>query len=129
MVDMPIAISYDTICALERSPPSSAYLLFDAHPASTMPNTPSEASARMYRNPIGRSARTMSIRPQGSGSGAANGMTAHTLSAGIKASAGAIRNSGLLTAAGSVSSFMKFLTPSASGCPHPLSTRLGPSRS
>src|SRR5437762_12587460 len=37
MVDMPIAISYDTICALERSPPSSEYLLFDDQPASTIP--------------------------------------------------------------------------------------------
>ena len=34
---MPIAISYEIICALERSPPSSAYLLFDDQPASTMP--------------------------------------------------------------------------------------------
>src|SRR3712207_7395420 len=33
MVDIPIAISYETICALERSPPRSAYLLFDDHPA------------------------------------------------------------------------------------------------
>src|SRR4051812_45192737 len=37
IVDIPIAISYETICALERRPPSSEYLLFDDHPASTMP--------------------------------------------------------------------------------------------
>src|SRR4051812_30462257 len=37
MVDMPIAISYDTICALERKPPSSVFLLFDDQPARTMP--------------------------------------------------------------------------------------------
>src|SRR5687767_13863476 len=46
-VDMPIEISYETIWALERSPPSSAYLLFDDHPARTIPYTPSEAIARM----------------------------------------------------------------------------------
>ena len=50
---MPIAISYEIICALERSPPSSAYLLFDDQPASTMPYTPSDEIARMNRKPIG----------------------------------------------------------------------------
>src|SRR3954447_2625167 len=47
IVDMPSAISYDTICALERKPPSSAYLLFDDQPARTMPYTPNEAIDRM----------------------------------------------------------------------------------
>ena len=42
IVDMPIEISYEIICALERRPPSSEYLLFDDHPASTMPYTPSD---------------------------------------------------------------------------------------
>jgi len=37
IVDMPIAISYEIICALDRSPPSSEYLLFDAQPASATP--------------------------------------------------------------------------------------------
>src|SRR5687768_9295447 len=37
IVDMPIAISYDTIWADDRMPPSSEYLLFDDQPASTMP--------------------------------------------------------------------------------------------
>src|SRR6266566_3281060 len=55
----PSAISYEIICADARSPPSSAYLLFDAHPASTIPYTPSELIARIYRNPTGRSATTM----------------------------------------------------------------------
>ena len=47
IVAMPIAISYDTICALERKPPNSAYLLFDDQPARTMPYTPNEEMARM----------------------------------------------------------------------------------
>src|SRR6185437_10934032 len=37
MVAIPIAISYDTICALDRSPPSREYLLFEDQTASTMP--------------------------------------------------------------------------------------------
>ena len=43
----PIATSYDTSCAEERIAPSSAYFEFDAHPASTMPKTPIDATARM----------------------------------------------------------------------------------
>src|SRR5207237_10350995 len=37
IVAMPMAISYDTICALERRPPNNAYLLFDDQPARTIP--------------------------------------------------------------------------------------------
>src|SRR5687767_8571373 len=98
MVDMPIEISYDTICALERSPPSSEYLLFDDQPASTMPYTPSDVSARMNRKPIGRSATTIGMRPQRVGSGDANGITAQAVSAGKNAMAGARMNSGLYAA-------------------------------
>ena len=36
MVESPIASSYEIICADERRPPSSAYLLFDAQPPSVM---------------------------------------------------------------------------------------------
>ena len=80
---MPIAISYEIICALERSPPSSAYLLFDDQPASTMPYTPSDEIARMKRKPIGSGASTMSIVPHGESHGAPNGITAHVSSAGM----------------------------------------------
>ena len=45
MVLMPIAISYEIICAEARSPPSSAYLLLDDQPAMVMPYTPSELIA------------------------------------------------------------------------------------
>src|SRR5690348_6360988 len=37
IVAIPIAISYEIIWALDRKPPSRAYLLFDDQPASTMP--------------------------------------------------------------------------------------------
>ena len=111
---IPIAISYDTICALARRPPRSAYLLFELHPASVRPYTPRELIAKVKRNPTGRSATTMSMRPHGVGSGDAKGITAQVSMAGTKASAGASMNSTLCASAGYVSSFMKFLTPSAS---------------
>src|SRR4051794_36271265 len=81
MVLIPSAISYEIICAVERMPPSSAYLLFEAQPASTMPYTPSDEIARMKRKPIGSGASTISIIPQREPQGAANGMTAHVQSA------------------------------------------------
>ena len=37
MTDAPIASSYEIICADERRPPISEYLLFDDQPASAMP--------------------------------------------------------------------------------------------
>src|SRR5690349_18400278 len=130
IVDMPIAISYEIIWALDRRPPNSAYLLFDDQPARTMPYTPNEEIERIYRKPIGSGAIDMSIRPQRENHGAPNGMTAIVISAGIKDNAGARMNSGLYAAPGYVSSFMMFLRPSASGCPMPPGpTRFGPRRS
>src|SRR5690349_15807222 len=64
IVAMPIAISYEIIWALDRRPPNSAYLLFDDHPASTIPYTPNEEIDRIHRKPIGRGASDMSITPQ-----------------------------------------------------------------
>src|SRR5438552_7595846 len=100
IVDIPIAISYDTICALERSPPSSEYLLFEDQPASTMPYTPSDASARMNRKPIGSGASAMSIVPHLVSSGAAIGMTAQVSIAGMNESTGARMNNGRFAALG-----------------------------
>src|ERR1035437_3732195 len=100
-------------------PPSSAYLLFELQPASTMPYTPSDEIARQKRKPTGRSATTMSILPHGVGSGLANGITAQVIIAGMNEIAGARTNSGRLAEPGYVSSFMKFFTPSAAGCSHP----------
>src|SRR5450759_2813152 len=110
IVDMPIEISYDTICALERRPPSSAYLLFEDQPARTIPYTPSDVIARMNRKPMGRSATHMSIPPQRLGIGAAKGSTHHAVSAGRYESSGARTKSGLFTPTGIVSSFMKLLS-------------------
>ncbi len=85
----------------------------------TMPYTPRELTARMNRNPTGSGARTISIWPQGESHGAANGITAQVTSAGMNASAGASTNRGMFAAAGYVSSFTKFFTPSAMGCISP----------
>src|SRR3954468_6270633 len=90
IVDIPIAISYDTICALERRPPSSAYLLFDDQPASTIPYTPSEAMASVNRKPTGTSASTMSTLPHRDAHEAPKGITAQVSSAGMKAIIGAM---------------------------------------
>src|SRR5262245_54884779 len=100
---MPIAISYDTICALERSPPSSEYLLFEDHPASTMPYTPMLAMASVKRNPIGSGATDMSIVPHGESHGAPHGITAHVISAGMNAIAGARMKIGVYASPGYVS--------------------------
>src|ERR1035437_6607296 len=107
-------------------PPSSAYLLFELQPASTMPYTPRDEIARQKRKPTGRSATTMSMRPHGVGSGLANGITAQVIMAGMNEIAGARMNSGRVAEAGYVSSFLMFFRPSAAGCSQPYPTRLGP---
>src|SRR6478672_10901133 len=94
IVAMPIAISYEIICALERSPPRSEYLLFDDQPASTMPYTPSDEIDRIYRKPIGSGASAMSIVPHFDCHGAPYGMTAQVSSAGRNDITGASTKSG-----------------------------------
>ncbi len=98
--------------------------------------------AMTKRNPTGRSATTIGMgpwctkRPSGprvksksTGSGAANGITAESIRAGMKDSAGAVRNRYRLASAGKVSSLRMFLTPSAAGWSRPPQpTRLGPNR-
>src|SRR5678816_4515073 len=106
MSDNPIEISYETICPLDRSPPNSAYLLLDDQPASTMPYTPSEVIASTNRKPMGRSAKTMSMRPHFDAHEAPKGITAQASIAGVKDSIGARKKSALFTYGGSVSSFM-----------------------
>ena len=128
---MPIAISYEIICALERRPPSSAYLLFDDQPASTMPYTPSDEIARMKRNPIGRSATTMSMRAPRRGQRRAerNHRPRHHRR-NEREHRREDEERPCSRAPGYVSSFMMFLRPSATGCSSPRGpTRFGPCRS
>ena len=75
-------ISYEMSCPAERSPPTSAYLLFEAHPAMTIPRTVIEPSVVRYRSPMLRSTPTMSC---------AKGSTTQEASIGQKTRAGAAR--------------------------------------
>src|SRR3989337_2126644 len=106
-------------CAEARRPPSSEYLLFDDHPASTIPYTPSELIARMNKKPTGRSAIAEETSPHGVGMGEAHGITAKVSSAGVNDMIGASTNSTLSANGGSVSSLRKFLRPSAIGWNRP----------
>ncbi len=94
MTERPIATSYEIICALERMPPRNGYFEFEAQPASTMPYTLSDASAKTSSTPIPTSAmtpETSSCSPNGSVIGCVlpNGTTQTVKSAGSIASAGA----------------------------------------
>src|ERR1051325_2010002 len=51
-IERPNGTSYETICAAERRPPISEYLLFDAQPPRMMPYTPAEVSARISSRPM-----------------------------------------------------------------------------
>ncbi len=98
-----------------------------AQPAITMPYTPSELNASRKRIPTGTSAITIGTRPQGVGSGAASGITAKVISAGMIASIGARVKKTRCASPGFVSSLRMFLSPSASGCAIPPGpTRFGP---
>src|ERR1044072_1990093 len=71
--DRPIATSYETICALDRSPPSSAYFELDDQPASINASTPTLETASTSNNPIFTSAITAQSGP--------NGITENTMKA------------------------------------------------
>src|SRR4026209_1232685 len=63
--ESPIATSYETICALERSPPSSAYFEFDDQPARINASTPTLETASTSSRPILTSAITAQSGPNG----------------------------------------------------------------
>src|SRR4029079_9948301 len=71
--ERPIATSYETICALERNPPRSAYFEFDDQPASIKASTPTLETAKTSSSPILTSAITAQSGP--------NGMTENTMNA------------------------------------------------
>src|SRR3989338_6973975 len=106
----PMAISYDTICAAERTAPRNAYLELEAQPAMMMPYTPNEVIARMYNSPALRSASAIP---------SPNGITAHAASDGANAMMGARTNRNLLEPDGMMISLNSNFTPSASGCSRP----------
>ena len=106
----PIAISYDTICAAERTAPRNAYLELDAQPAMMMPYMPSEVIVRIYSSPALTLASAMP---------SSNGTTAHAASAGASAMTGATTNRNLLDPLGMMISLRNNFTPSAIGCNNP----------
>src|SRR6185503_6048395 len=73
MSESPIATSYETICALERSPPRSAYFELEDQPASMSASTPMLETASTSRSPIFTSAITAQSGP--------NGITENTMNA------------------------------------------------
>src|SRR5688572_24755535 len=119
--DRPIATSYDTICALDRSPPSNAYFEFDDQPASINASTPTLDTASTSNRPILTSAITAQSGP--------NGMTEKTMNAEATAIYGAKKKIQRSAFSGMKSSLVKSLRPSAIGCSSPHGpTRIGPSR-
>src|ERR1044072_9471035 len=69
----PIDTSYETICALDRKPPSSAYFEFEDQPASINASTPTLETAKKSRSPMLTSAITAQSGP--------NGITENTMKA------------------------------------------------
>src|SRR5215510_8641615 len=119
--DNPIATSYDTICALERSPPSSAYFELDDQPASINAKTPTLEKASTSSRPMLTSAITAQSGP--------NGMTEKTMNADATAMYGAKKKIQRSAFSGMKSSLVNSLRPSAMGCSSPHGpTRIGPSR-
>src|SRR5215467_11554373 len=71
--DSPIETSYETICALERKPPSKAYFEFDDQPARINASTPTLDTASTSNKPILTSPITAQPGP--------NGITENTINA------------------------------------------------
>src|SRR5271167_2462905 len=116
----PMAISYDTICALERSEPISGKCEFDDQPAMMMPSTPSDDTPSMNNTPMFMSV-TACVRP--------NGTTRNVVNAVMVTTTGALQKTSLSASSGMMSSLMSSLRASAKGCSNPCGpTRMGPRR-
>src|SRR5215203_331433 len=119
--ERPIATSYETICALERSPPSNAYFELDDQPASISASTPTLETASTSSKPMLTSAMTAQSGP--------NGITEKTMKAEATAMYGAKKKIQRSAFSGMKSSLVSSLSPSAIGWSSPHGpTRIGPSR-
>src|SRR6185295_19589782 len=117
--ESPIATSYETICALDRNPPSSAYFELDDQPARINASTPTLETASTSSNPIFTSAITAQSGP--------NGTTEKTMKAEATAIYGAKKKIQRSALSGMKSSLTRSLMPSAIGCKSPQGpTRIGP---
>ena len=118
ITDRPMKTSYEIICAVERRPPSSAYLLCDDQPPSMTAYTASPAIAKKNRIPSSGVATTHV---------GVNGTSANASIIRPIASAGARMNVNRSTNGGFQSSLKKIFTMSAATCSRPNGpTRLGP---
>src|SRR6185369_17961582 len=99
--ERPIDTSYDTICALDRKPPSSAYLEFDDQPANIKASTPTLETASTSKSPIFTSAITAQSGP--------NGTTEKTMNAEATAMYGAKKKIQRSALSGMKSSFASSL--------------------
>src|ERR1041385_7451372 len=121
MSESPIATSEDTICPLDRKPPSSAYLELDDQPASINASTPTLETASTSNKPMLTSAMTAQSGP--------NGITEKTMKADATAIYGAKKKIQRSAFSGMKSSFVSNFRPSAIGWSSPHGpTRIGPSR-
>src|SRR5215467_196617 len=121
MSESPIATSYETICALERNPPSSAYFEFEDQPTRINASTPTLETASTSNKPIFTSAITAQSGP--------NGTTENTINAAATAMYGAKKKIQRSAFSGMKSSLVSSFKPSAMGCKSPHGpTRMGPSR-
>src|SRR5215467_15400686 len=119
--DSPIETSYETICALERKPPSSAYFEFDDQPARINASTPTLETASTSSKPMLTSAITAQSGP--------NGITEKTINAEATAIYGAKKKIQRSAFSGMKSSLVTNFNPSAIGCSSPHGpTRIGPRR-
>src|SRR5215470_1071663 len=107
MSDRPIATSYETICALDRRPPSNAYVEFDDQPARINASTPTLETASTKSRPILTSAMTAQSGP--------NGMTEKTINAEATAMYGAKKKIQRSAFSGMKSSLVSNFKPSAIG--------------
>src|SRR6185436_19212463 len=108
MIASPIETSYETICALERSAPSSAYFEFEDHPARISASTPTLETASTDSKPIFTSVMTPQSGP--------NGTTENTMNAATTAMYGAKKKIQRSAFSGTKSSFTSNFSPSAIGC-------------
>src|SRR5713226_4654890 len=105
-MERPNGTSYDTICAAERRPPISEYLLFDAQPPRMMPYTPVEVSARINSSPT-------FTRVTANVGGGPNGIRQKTMNAGISGSIGPRKYATFSALLGTMSSLRRNLIGSA----------------
>src|SRR5277367_4620840 len=95
----PRQTSYEIICALDRTPPRNGYFELLAHPANTMPYTPSDEMANTNKIPTFKSAMTpfTGCAKPGIINWLPHGTTAIVISAGTTESIGASVKYTLLT--------------------------------